>query len=49
MGVIGILIESKKEGLIESLGPLLTELKNKVGFHISDKLYDYIIEKYEHD
>lgn len=49
MGVIGILIEGKKAGLIDSIKPLLNDLRNKVGFHISDKLYEYIIGNFERD
>ena len=47
MGVLGVLIEAKKLNLIPDLKIIVDELINKVGFHISDKLYDYIIEKYD--
>lgn len=45
IGLLGILVLSKEEGLIESVSQYLTVLKNEIGFRISDKLYDVILKK----
>ena len=45
IGLLGILLLSKEEGLIESVSQYLQTLKNKIGFRISDKLYDFILKK----
>ena len=45
IGLLGILVLSKEEGLIESVSQHLTILKNEIGFRISDKLYDIILKK----
>ena len=45
IGLLGILLLSKEEGLIESVSQYLQTLKNKIGFRISDKLYDFVLKK----
>ena len=43
IGLLGILMLSKKEGLVEMVKPYLEKLKNDIGFRISEKLYEYIL------
>ena len=42
-GLLGILIESKKDGLIEKLKPLLDKLIYEMGFRINPKLYQEVL------
>lgn len=44
-GLLGILIEAKKEGLINDVKPILDRLIFETGFRISPKLYQDILEK----
>jgi predicted nucleic acid-binding protein len=44
-GVVGILIQAKKEGLIENLKPLLNDLVNNLKFRLSDKIYQLALQK----
>ncbi|MCW3109657.1 MAG: nucleic acid-binding protein [Segetibacter sp.] len=44
-GVVGILIEAKKEGLLESIKPLLDDLINTLKFRLSDKIYKLALQK----
>lgn len=41
-GVIGVLIEARKRGLITAVVPLLDNLRNELGFFLSDKLINDI-------
>lgn len=43
-GLLGILIESKKEGLIKEVKPILDKLIYEIGFRISPKLYQNILK-----
>ncbi len=43
-GTLGILIAAKKQGLIESVRPLLDQLR-LLPFHMSDKLYADVLHK----
>ncbi|MEN0002895.1 MAG: DUF3368 domain-containing protein [Bacteroidota bacterium] len=45
IGVLGILINAKNRGIISKLKPYLQELKENVGFHISEKLYIEILKR----
>lgn len=45
IGLLGILILSKKNGYIESLKPILDQLNNKIGFRIKKNLYDRILSE----
>ncbi|QDV38358.1 DUF3368 domain-containing protein [Tautonia plasticadhaerens] len=38
LGVIGVLVEAKQDGLIESVGPLIDRLKDEIKFFVSDAL-----------
>lgn len=44
-GLLGILIESKAENLIQEVKPILDKLIFEIGFRISPKLYRDILEK----
>jgi hypothetical protein len=44
VGVLGILLESKKAGLIPVVQPLLDQLRTEVGFWVSDRVYTYVLE-----
>ncbi|MEZ4685013.1 MAG: DUF3368 domain-containing protein [Bacteroidia bacterium] len=44
VGILGILLESKKQGLIPSIRPLLLKLKHEIGFWISDSLFNQILQ-----
>ena len=46
-GVIGVLIEAKGQGLVESVQPHLDRLRRTAGFYISEKLYRYAMEMAE--
>ena len=43
-GLLGILIESKEEGLIKEVKPILDKLIYEIGFRISPKLYQEILK-----
>ena len=42
-GLLGVLVEAKSKRLIESVKPLLDDLKTKAGFWISQPLYNKIL------
>jgi predicted nucleic acid-binding protein len=44
IGVIGILLEAKSQGLIATIRPHLDALRHAAGFFVSDTLYDYALE-----
>jgi hypothetical protein len=44
LGLLGILIQAKKTGLILAVKPLLDKLRNKAGFWIDSKLYQAVLE-----
>lgn len=44
IGLLGILIKAKHEGMISAVGLLMDELRNKAGFWISDELYNYALQ-----
>lgn len=43
VGVLGILLEAKSKGHIESVKPRLDALRQKAGFYIHDSLYHQVI------
>lgn len=45
MGLIGILFEAKKQGLITKVTPLVEDLKSEAGFWISKPLLNEIIHR----
>lgn len=44
-GLLGILIEAKAENLIQKVKPILDRLIFEMGFRISPKLYQHILEE----
>ncbi|MCX7112252.1 MAG: DUF3368 domain-containing protein [Proteobacteria bacterium] len=44
IGLLGILIEAKRQGLIAAIKPMLDELKTKAGFWIAPPLYARVLE-----
>lgn len=44
VGLLGILIQAKKENLIENVEQILVELKTKAGFWISEELHNTILD-----
>lgn len=44
IGLLGILKESKKKGLLKSLKPILMKLKNDAGFWMNDELVNIILK-----
>lgn len=45
IGVIGVLVEAKRRGLIQEVKQYLDQLRDIAGFSISDALYRYILEE----
>lgn len=43
LGVVGILLESKKRGFLHSVGPHLDALRKIAGFYLKDSLYQYAL------
>jgi len=44
VGLIGVLIESKRKGVISSIRPLLDSLQDVAGFWVSQALYQQVLE-----
>jgi hypothetical protein len=42
-GLVGILIEAKRKGLIASVKPVLDSLRDRAGFRLSHELYQRVI------
>ena len=45
VGVVGILIEAKRRGVIQEIKPYLDQLRDVAGFRISDILYRRVLEE----
>jgi uncharacterized protein len=45
IGLLGTLIQAKKKGILPELKPILDKLINEIGFRVSKKLYDRILEE----
>jgi predicted nucleic acid-binding protein len=43
VGVLGVLIGSKKAGMITLVRPLMDRLRAELDFHIKQKLYDDVL------
>ena len=43
IGLLGVLVKAKHEGLIPVVGPIIDSLRTKAGFWISQALYDHIL------
>jgi uncharacterized protein len=44
IGVVGILIEAKKRGLLKSIRPCLDALRHDAGFYVTDSLCQSVLE-----
>lgn len=44
IGLLGILIQAKHEGMISTAGSVMDDLKSKAGFWIGQDLYDHILQ-----
>lgn len=44
IGLLGILIKAKHEGMISAVGLMMDDLKAKAGFWIGDDLYNHILQ-----
>jgi hypothetical protein len=44
IGLLGILVKAKHEGLISTVGLIMDNLKSKAGFWISEELYHYVLQ-----
>ncbi len=44
IGVVGILLAAKAEGLIATVRPLLDDLRYRAGFYLSDSLYTQVLK-----
>lgn len=45
VGLLGIVLESKRYGLVPNVRPLLNDLRQKAGFYFSDSLYRIILKE----
>ena len=43
IGTLGVLLMAKDQGLISAIEPLLADLR-RVGFHMSEELYDQVLQ-----
>lgn len=43
IGLLGILVQAKQDGLIDQIKPLMDELRFEIGFRISTQLYQEIL------
>jgi predicted nucleic acid-binding protein len=43
VGLIGVLIEAKRKGLISEIGPLMDALRDIAGFWLSEVLYKRVL------
>ena len=44
IGLLGILVKAKHDGLISAVGPVMDSLMTKAGFWLSDELYKHILQ-----
>ena len=43
-GLVGVLVESKRRGIIPAVSPILQSLRERAGFRLSDALYRRILQ-----
>ncbi|MCA9963612.1 MAG: DUF3368 domain-containing protein [Anaerolineales bacterium] len=43
IGLLGILVQAKQEGLVDQIKPLLDQLRFEIGFRISKQLYQEVL------
>ncbi len=44
VGVLGVLVEAKQNGLLPTVGPVLDDLRERAGFRISSALYRLVVQ-----
>jgi hypothetical protein len=44
MGVLGVLLEAKSNGLIEAIKPHLEHLRQTAGFYLNEAIYQKVID-----
>jgi uncharacterized protein len=44
IGLLGILLVAKRQGLIDAMRPVMDTLMNKAGFRVSSQLYAEVLE-----
>ena len=44
IGLLGVLVKAKHDGLIPAVGPVMDSLMTKAGFWVSKELYDHILQ-----
>lgn len=49
IGVVGILVEAKSQGLISTVKPLLDALRNQAGFWVDQGLYNRVLQLVSED
>jgi predicted nucleic acid-binding protein len=49
MGILGILVEAKSQGLIVQVKPLLNALIDRTGFWITKPLYNRVLQMVDED
>ena len=45
MGLMGMLVEAKRRGMIETVGPVIDELARDAGFRVSDAVRNLILSR----
>lgn len=45
IGLLGVLMQAKRNGIIEAIKPVMDELRSKAGFRIAEPLYQHIIRE----
>ena len=45
IGILGVLVEAKRQNIIPVVKPILNELKDIAGFRISHSLYEYVLNE----
>lgn len=43
IGLLGILVQAKQNGLIDQIKPLLDQLRFEIGFRVSTQLYQEVL------
>lgn len=44
IGLLGVLVQAKHNGLIPAVGPIMDRLMTEAGFWISNDLYEYVLQ-----
>jgi predicted nucleic acid-binding protein len=49
IGILGVLVEAKRQNIIQKVKPILNELRDNAGFRISNALYEYVMNEVGED